>query len=100
MIEPPGGIPALCTINDPAIVQPEIESVTLLSGGPCIGMLRTPPREKLALVFEYQCPGLDIGEREDAAAMYGGTANDDTAHNSMFEVAMKRADPRTDAALS
>jgi hypothetical protein len=34
MIEPPGGISSLRTINYPAIVQPEIESVSLLGGGP------------------------------------------------------------------
>ena len=61
---------------------------------------RSPSVLPCSSAFAQDCPGLDIGEREDAAAMYGGTANDDTAHNSMFEVAMKRADPRTDAALS
>ncbi len=88
MIQPPGGIPSLTTINYPAIVQPEIESVALLGGRACIGALCTPPRDELALVFENQCPRLDIGECEDTTAMYGGTANDDTAHTGIFETAI------------
>jgi hypothetical protein len=35
----------------------------------------------MPFVFENQHPGLDIGEREHAAAMYGRIANDDTTHD-------------------
>jgi hypothetical protein len=93
MIEPPGGIFSLRTINDPTIVQPEIESVSVLSGGARIGILCAPPRDELALVLEYECPGLDVSEHEHAAAMYRGTADYDAAHG--FEMAVYWADLRT-----
>ena len=83
VIEPPRGIPSLSAVNHPAIVQAEEKRVAVLRARTSVSPLRPLPRDELTLVFENQHPGLDIGEREDAAAMYGRIANDDTTHDCM-----------------
>ena len=81
MIEPPGGIPTLSAINHTTIIKAEEKGMAIPRAGTRVSALCRPPRNELPFVFENQHPGLDIGEREHAAAMYGRIANGDTTHD-------------------
>jgi len=81
MIEPSCRIPALSAINHTAVIKAEEKGMAVPGARTRVSALCRPPRNELPFVFENQHPGLDIGEREHAAAMYARIANDDTTHD-------------------
>jgi len=81
MIEPSCRIATLSAINHTTVIKAEEKGMAILGAGTRVCALCRPPRNELPFVLENQRPGLDIGEREHAAAMYGRIANDDTTHD-------------------
>ena len=81
MIEPSRRIPTLSAINHTTVIKAEEKGMAIPRAGTRVSALCRPPRNELPFVFENQHPGLDIGEREHAAAMYGRIANGDTTHD-------------------
>src|SRR5579864_2157576 len=82
MIEPSCRISALSAINHTTIIKAEEKGMTIPGAGTRVSALCRPPRYELPFVIENQHPGLDIGEREHAAAMYGRIANRSEEHTS------------------
>jgi hypothetical protein len=80
VIEPPGGIPSPGTIDHPRVIQGEEKRVAIFGTGKSVGLLRPLPRDEFAFIFEKVRAGLEIDPREDAAAMNGRVANNDTTH--------------------
>src|SRR6266702_5965055 len=80
VIEPPGGIASPGTIDHPRVIQREEKRVAVFGAGKSVGLLRLLPRDKCAFIFEKVRAGLEIDQRENAAAMNGRVANNDTTH--------------------
>ncbi|BBQ01404.1 hypothetical protein BSFA1_65320 (plasmid) [Burkholderia sp. SFA1] len=80
MIEPARGIAAPRAIDHAAVVETEEERVTVLRVRLLVHALRFLPRETQTLVFEQQRARGQIGESEDAPAMYGRGADSDSTH--------------------
>ncbi|BFG81171.1 hypothetical protein PTKU46_92050 [Paraburkholderia terrae] len=80
VIEPPGGIPSPGTIDHPRVIQREEKRVAVVGAGKSVGLLCLLPRDKCAFIFEKVRVGLEIDQRENAPAMNGRVANNDTTH--------------------